>query len=571
MSDEASSDAPEGIYVSNHGNSSGRGSPVESSENKHSMDGMNEYFQQAMSISRVAEPENVARDWRCVSGPSVHDRLCWECSASSYPPLPDPLPEKTTTSKRRKSLQKRIKKFSLPKRGASDSKEQKSRSWGVFKLNCSFGGSKSPSSEKEQVQDSSAASGVCICASYHRPDGEQGEGVLAPVIDLSKFNPEEYPIEDCDERARMERAREISEGVDPPPGFMSLPFELFPVESFVCPHNVPHDMGCATGYSTETRLESFFSSTDGDCMLRRTVHTQVDYVHCLVPDLLTIANCSFYWGRMDRYEAEKQLDNKPEGAFLLRDSAQEDYFFSVSFRRYGRSLHARIEQWNHMFSFDSHDPGVFSSPAITSLVEHYKDPTSCMFFEPLLTTPINRNFPFQLSHLCRAVICNNTTYDGVNQLKLPRALKAYLREYHYKQKVRSDSTATIRTRKFMTNRLLHRLQMIVDVMHPGRASVPKTEIREKLAKMYKTTSDLVFCFGFRTKFGGGKSSGFALIYDTMDYAKKFEPKHRLHGLLKIERVGRKVRKLKKTRMKKCRGKSKAEAGSAAASGAKKVS
>jgi small subunit ribosomal protein S24e len=64
-------------------------------------------------------------------------------------------------------------------------------------------------------------------------------------------------------------------------------------------------------------------------------------------------------------------------------------------------------------------------------------------------------------------------------------------------------------------------------MHPGRSSVPKTEIREKLAKMYKTTSDVVFVFGFRTNFGGGKSSGFGLVYDTLDFAKKFEPKHRL--------------------------------------------
>ena len=64
-------------------------------------------------------------------------------------------------------------------------------------------------------------------------------------------------------------------------------------------------------------------------------------------------------------------------------------------------------------------------------------------------------------------------------------------------------------------------------MHPGRASVPKKEISEKLAKMYKVTPDVVSCFGFRTNFGGGKSTGFALVYDSMDFLKKFEPKHRL--------------------------------------------
>jgi small subunit ribosomal protein S24e len=31
----------------------------------------------------------------------------------------------------------------------------------------------------------------------------------------------------------------------------------------------------------------------------------------------------------------------------------------------------------------------------------------------------------------------------------------------------------------------------------------------------------------RTQFGGGKSSGFALIYDSVEDAKKFEPKYRL--------------------------------------------
>ncbi|KAJ3590937.1 hypothetical protein NHX12_008885 [Muraenolepis orangiensis] len=166
------------------------------------------------------------------------------------------------------------------------------------------------------------------------------------------------------------------------------------------------------------------------------IHTQIDYIHCLVPDLLQITNLACYWGVMDRYEAETLLEGKPEGTFLLRDSAQEDYLFSVSFRRYGRSLHARIEQWNHNFSFDVHDPSVFHAPTVTGLLEHYKDPNSCMFFEPLLSNPIHRMQPFGLQHLCRAVVSSRTTYDGINQLPIPTALKKHLKEYHYKQRVR---------------------------------------------------------------------------------------------------------------------------------------
>ena len=123
----------------------------------------------------------------------------------------------------------------------------------------------------------------------------------------------------------------------------------------------------------------------------------------------------------------------------------------------------------------------------------------------------------------------------------------------------SDSACTIRTRKFKSNRLLSRRQMVVDVIHPERASLSKKEIRDKVAQLYKTTSDLVFCFGFNTNSGGGKSTGFALIYDSLDFAKKFEPRYRLvrQGVLEPKKTARKQRKERKNRMKKVRGTKKA--------------
>ncbi|RCN30358.1 Ribosomal protein S24e, partial [Ancylostoma caninum] len=94
---------------------------------------------------------------------------------------------------------------------------------------------------------------------------------------------------------------------------------------------------------------------------------------------------------------------------------------------------------------------------------------------------------------------------------------------------------------------------VVEVLHPGRATVPKAEIKEKIAKMYKTTPDVVIPFGFQSAIGGGKTKGFALVYDTLDYAKKFEPKFRLirMGLAtKVDRGGRKQRKERRNRQKK---------------------
>lgn len=68
--------------------------------------------------------------------------------------------------------------------------------------------------------------------------------------------------------------------------------------------------------------------------------------------------------------------------------------------------------------------------------------------------------------------------------------------------------------------------MVLDVIHPARPNVSKTELSEKLGQMYKAPKEQVIVFGLRTAFGGGRSTGFALIYDSKD-SMKFEPKHRL--------------------------------------------
>ncbi|VDM63403.1 unnamed protein product [Angiostrongylus costaricensis] len=169
------------------------------------------------------------------------------------------------------------------------------------------------------------------------------------------------------------------------------------------------------------------SQTAGPIVLRRSlpvnnnntpVHRIVEYSHHLVPDVEKILSASYYWGVMDRFQAEQLLEGKAEGTFLLRDSAQTEYLFSVSFRRYQRTLHARIEQ----------------------LIEKYNDPARCLFFEPQLTQPLHRRHVFSLQELCRGVIISHTTYTGVASLHIPSKLKQYIREYHY--------TVAVRTTKF---------------------------------------------------------------------------------------------------------------------------
>lgn len=83
-----------------------------------------------------------------------------------------------------------------------------------------------------------------------------------------------------------------------------------------------------------------------------------------------------------------------------------------------------------------------------------------------------------------------------------------------------------------------------DVLHPNRANVSKDELREKLAELYKANKDQVSVFGFRTQYGGGKSTGFALIYDSHEALKKFEPHYRLVRIgaaTKVEKASRQQR------------------------------
>jgi len=121
---------------------------------------------------------------------------------------------------------------------------------------------------------------------------------------------------------------------------------------------------------------------------------------------------------------------------------------------------------------------------------------------------------------------------------------------------------TIRTRKFLANPLLQRREFILDVLHPGRANVSRADLKTMVAKLYNVDDpQTIHIFGLRTQFGGGKSSGFCLVYDTLQAAKKYEPKYRLirAGLMTKAVTARKQRKERKNRAKKLRGTKKVKA------------
>merc|ERR1712076_74260 len=84
-----------------------------------------------------------------------------------------------------------------------------------------------------------------------------------------------------------------------------------------------------------------------------------------------------------------------------------------------------------------------------------------------------------------------------------------------------------RTRKFLDNRLLSRKQCVLDVFHTNEARAKKEEIAAQVGAKFRQDAENVVLFGFKTRFGGGRSTGFCLIYDSKDARKKYEPVHRL--------------------------------------------
>ena len=115
--------------------------------------------------------------------------------------------------------------------------------------------------------------------------------------------------------------------------------------------------------------------------------------------------------------------------------------------------------------------------------------------------------------------------------------------------------------KVQNNRLLNRVQMIVDVYH-GHENVTKEQIRQAIKNKFK--KEHIVLLQVKKLFGGGRTKGIALVYDNEESLRKLEnyrrveredreklpPKDRKKSKKK---EGRKVKKVKKHQQAKKRG------------------
>ncbi len=181
-----------------------------------------------------------------------------------------------------------------------------------------------------------------------------------------------------------------------------------------------------------------------------TVYEQVEQrmlgTNGLCLDLRELSQYGWYWGPISRVEAEERLGKSSDGTFLVRDSSDDRYLLSLSFRSQGKTLHTRIEYSNGFFSFytypDSDSEGFHS---VVELIEksmaHSQEGVFCFSRARTLgspAVPVRLLKPFSrfshvrsLQHYCRFTIRQSIRFDLIRTLPLPRHVHGFLEQSQF--------------------------------------------------------------------------------------------------------------------------------------------
>jgi small subunit ribosomal protein S24e len=70
----------------------------------------------------------------------------------------------------------------------------------------------------------------------------------------------------------------------------------------------------------------------------------------------------------------------------------------------------------------------------------------------------------------------------------------------------------------------------LDVYHEGKPNVSQADLKTLISTKYGWDVKNIILFGFRTAFGGNRSTGFCLAYDNQTAVVRAEPNYRLRKM-----------------------------------------
>jgi suppressor of cytokine signaling 2 len=183
--------------------------------------------------------------------------------------------------------------------------------------------------------------------------------------------------------------------------------------------------------------------------VNQNFYVNINYIHqCLTLNKYLLEQCSFYYGAMNWSQSTELLKNTSEGTFLVRDSSDSRFLFTLSVQRTPEDgpTSVRIHFANGKFYLDADEQIEDLMPkfdSVLDLVNHYSNlsQNNCAkshiwidnkghFYSPIcLKKPLKKDVP-TLSHVARLAIHQSMeSQDLLPELNLPTQINNFLVKY----------------------------------------------------------------------------------------------------------------------------------------------